>query len=410
MDIDTVVIGAGQAGLGVSRELARRGIDHVVLERGRVGESWRSQRWDSFALNSPAWFNVLPGDSAPERPDSFPSAAEFALSLQRYGFRHRLPVREGVPVHGVANGAPGAPLRVLIDGDAIEARSVIVASGTSKPRIPPVALSLSAFQLHAAGYRNADHLPSGRVLVVGGGQSGVQIADDLLDAGRDVLLATSKVGRVPRRYRGRDVFAWLEEEGFFDERRGEAPPNPVPQLGARSTLSYQQLEHRGAVLLGGLERATGSHVRFRGDLAHHIVFADAVSAAIRARIDAHIERTGSHAPPAEDDPADEPYRAGPLPDGSCTLDLRSAGIGAVIWATGFDAATRFLPDGVAGERGALRSPPRSRRRPRALRPRPPVVALAALRHHRRHRDRRAARRRSRRPPSRDAPANGRVKG
>ena len=353
MDIDTVVIGAGQAGLGVSRELAARGIDHVVLERGRVGESWRSQRWDSFALNSPAWMNVLPADVAPERPDAFLSAAEFALGLQRYAFRHRLPVREGVGVRGVEGGGPGAPLRVLTDDDdEIEARSVIVASGLSKPRIPPIALSLSAFQLHAAGYRNSDHLPAGRVLIVGGGQSGVQIADDLLDAGRDVLLATSKVGRVPRRYRGRDVFGWLEEIGFFDEHRGEAPPNPVPQLGSHRTLSYQQLEHRGAVLLGGLERATGSRVRFRGDLAHHIVFADAVSAAIRARIDAHIERTGDDAPPAEDDPADEPYRAGALPDGSCAVDLRSAGIGAVIWATGFEPATKFLPDAVAGERGA----------------------------------------------------------
>ena len=353
MDIDTVVIGAGQAGLGVSHELAARGVDHVVLERGRIGESWRSQRWDSFMLNSPAWMNVLSGDVAPEHPDGFPTAAEFALDLQRYAFRHRLPVREEVEVQNVVIGAPGAHLRVVTDGDAIEARSVIVASGTSKPRIPPIALSLSAFQLHAAGYRNADHLPSGRVLVVGGGQSGVQIADDLLDAGREVLLATSKVGRVPRRYRGRDVFAWLDEEGFFDERRGEVPPNANPQLGARHTVSYQQLEDRGAVLLGGLERASGSRVRFRGDLAHHIVFADAVSASLRARIDAHIERAGSDAPPAEDDPADEPYRAGPLPDGSCTLDLRSAGVGAVIWATGFDVATRFLPHDVTAERGAL---------------------------------------------------------
>jgi putative flavoprotein involved in K+ transport len=353
MHIDTVVIGAGQAGLGISHELAARGVDHVVLERGRIGESWRSQRWDSFTLNSPAWINVMPGDAPPEHPDGFPTAAEFALGLQRYAFRHRLPVREEVEVLDVEIGARGARLRVVTDEDAIEARSVIVASGTSKPRIPPVALSLSAFQLHAAGYRNADHLPAGRVLVVGGGQSGIQIADELLDAGRDVLLSTSKAGRVPRRYRGRDVFAWLDEEGFLDERRGDAAAGPNPQLGAAYTVSYQQLEQRGAVLLGGLERADRSRVQFRGDLGHHIVFADAVSAAIRTRIDAHIERTGTDAPSAEDDPADEPYRAGLLPAGSCTLDLRGAGVSAVIWATGFDAATRFLPHDVTGERGAL---------------------------------------------------------
>jgi putative flavoprotein involved in K+ transport len=357
--IDCLVIGAGQAGLGVSRELVRRGVEHVVLEQGRIGETWRSQRWDAFALNSPAWMNRLPGDAAPVRPDEFPSAPQFALGLERYAFAQRLPVRQGVAVRSVERGSTDDWLSVATGEDLLEARSVVVASGGARvPRRPAIAsaLSRSILQLHTAEYRSAGELPAGAVLVVGGGQSGVQIAEDLLHAGRAVLLATSAVGRLPRRYRGRDSFAWLVDDGFFDERSEEATAGPNPQISGGAgghTLSYQHLERLGAVLLGGLAGISGSRLRLRDDLAANIVFADAVSDALRARIDAHIARAGTDAPPPDADPADEPYPMRSIPQTPRELDVRHAAVTTVIWATGFDVDSGFVRAPVIGERGEI---------------------------------------------------------
>lgn len=356
--LEALVIGAGQAGLGVSRELRARGIEHVVLEQGRVGDSWRTQRWDSFALNSPGWMNRLPGGPEPPDPHAFVSAGEFAMGLERYAFSHRLPVHEGVAVRSVAPRADGG-FSVGTEDGLIHARSVVLASGGARaPRVPAMAAAFprGMHQLDTGAYRNPGELPPGAVLVVGGGQSGVQIADDLLEAGRDVLLATSAVARLPRRYRGRDVFAWLSEEGFFDEPRGSAKPGPGPQIsGARGgyTLSYQHLERRGARLLGGLADVSGSRVRFRDDLAFNLRFADAASAALRSRIDGYILRSGSEAPPADLDPADVPYATRDLPEALGELDLRRAGVTTVIWATGFAPDTGFVHAPVRDERGRV---------------------------------------------------------
>jgi putative flavoprotein involved in K+ transport len=354
--IDTLVIGAGQAGLGVSRELRARGVEHLVLERGRIGESWRSQRWDSFALNTPAWMNRLPGGAAPARPDEFPSAPEFVLELQRYAFCQRLPVREGVTVRAVSRRA-GA-LRVETDQGAYRARAVVLAGGSSSvPQAPAVAtgLSRSVHQVHTAAYRAPDALPAGGVLVVGGGQSGVQIAEDLLRAGREVYLATSAVGRLPRRYRGRDAFAWLADDGFFDEPPDRAMPGPSPQISGTAgghTLSYQHLRTLGAVLVGGVAGMSGERVDLRDNLASNMRFADEASELFRARIDAHIARVGADAPDPSPDPADEPARR--LPSSPRRLHLRRAGIRTVIWATGFTPATSFVHAPVLDERGKVR--------------------------------------------------------
>jgi putative flavoprotein involved in K+ transport len=356
--LEALVIGAGQAGLGVSRELLRRGIEHAVLEQGRIGDSWRTQRWDSFALNTPAWMNRLPGGAASPGPDAFASAADFALALQRYAFCQRLPVREGVAVRSVAaRGADG--LAIATDDGLVHARSVVIASGGLRvPRIPALAAEFPRHihQVHAGEYRNADQLRDGAVLVVGGGQSGVQIADDLLHAGREVLLATSAVGRLPRRYRGRDVFAWLGEEGFFDEPRGHVKPGAGPQIsGARGgyTLSYQLLARRGALLLGGMEGVAGSRIRFRDNLAFNLGFADEASARLRRRIDAYIARSGREAAAPDVDPADEPHDPGAIPQAPLELDLRRAGIANVVWATGFGPDTGFVRAPVLDGRGGV---------------------------------------------------------
>jgi len=357
--IDSVVIGAGQAGLGVSRELVERGIEHVLLEQGRIGETWRSQRWDAFALNSPAWMNRLPGDAAPARPDDFPSAPEFAIGLERYAFRHRLPVHESVTVRSLDLGFGGDGLSVATDAGVLQARSVVVASGGARmPRVPAMGgvLSASILQLHTAGYRSPEELPAGSVLVVGGGQSGVQIAEDLLHAGRRVFLATSTVGRLPRNYRGRDAFAWLVDDGFFDERPTEATAPTNPQISGAAgghTLSYQHLERLGAVLLGGVAGMSGSRVTLRPDLARNLLFADAASKALRSRIDAHIARSAIDAPEPGPDPADEPYPGRSIPRAPLELDLRRAGVATVIWAVGFDADTGFVRPPIVGDRGEI---------------------------------------------------------
>jgi putative flavoprotein involved in K+ transport len=357
--IDALVIGGGQAGLGVSRELGARGVEHLVLEQGRIGETWRSQRWDAFALNSPAWMNRLPADAEPLDPDEFPSAQQFVASLRRYAFRHRLPVREGLAVRAVRVGTTDDFLSVTTDEGVFEARSVVVASGGARvPRIPTMASALPrrVLQLHTATYRNAGDLPAGAVLVVGGGQSGVQIAEDLLHAGREVLLATSAVGRVPRRYRGRDSFAWLVDDGFFDEPRSAASAAPNPQISGAAgghTLSYQHLERLGAVLLGGVAGISGSRMTLHDDLARNIVHADEVSAAVRSRIDAHIACSGADAPPPDADPADEPYPMRSIPEAPRELRLRQSGVAAVIWATGFDPATAYIRAPVIGKRGEI---------------------------------------------------------
>jgi putative flavoprotein involved in K+ transport len=357
--IDALVIGGGQAGLGVSRELRLRGIEHLVLEQERIGETWRTQRWDAFALNSPAWMNGLPADIEPADPDAFPSAQQFVAGLERYAFRHRLPVRQGLAVRSVDLGSTDGFLSVATDDGFFEARSVVVASGAARvPRTPTMASRLpgSILQLHTAAYRNADDLPAGAVLVVGGGQSGVQVAEDLLHAGRDVLLATSAVGRIPRRYRGRDSFAWLVDDGFFDEPRAVGSAGPNAQIsGARGghTLSYQHLERLGAVLLGGVADVSGSLVTLHDDLARNIIYADQASATVRSRIDAHIARSRADAPPPDVDAADEPYPVRSIPATPRELRLRHSGVATVIWATGFDPATEYIRAPVIGKRGEI---------------------------------------------------------
>jgi putative flavoprotein involved in K+ transport len=217
-----VVVGAGPAGLAASSRLARAGCHHVVLERGRIGSSWRTQRWNSFRLNTPQWVNVVPGDFLDGRPDSFATGGSLVAGLER--FAHGLPVFEGVEVFRAEKSGPVWQLETS-QGQLV-AGAVVVASGFQNiPRRPAYAGALPAEieQLHAADYRRPEDL-SGPVLVVGGGQSGVQIAEDLLDHGHDVYLSTSRVGRLPRRHRGRDAFEWLRDTGQLDLPTHRADP------------------------------------------------------------------------------------------------------------------------------------------------------------------------------------------
>jgi putative flavoprotein involved in K+ transport len=359
--IDAVVIGAGHAGLGVSRELAAAGVEHAVLERGRIAETWRTQRWDSFRLNTPNWMNRLPGeDDAPAEPrDAFQSAPEFVDRLVGYASRHRLPVHEGSLVTRVAPAAEGLEVDVanVATGSTarFEARTVIVASGIQNvARTPSIAAGLPGWvmQRHSLDYRWPDDLPDGAVLVVGSGQTGGQIVDELLDAGRRVYWSVSKVIRCPRRYRGRDMLEWLVRAGFYDVPLAELPDPALrfarqPLISGTGplghTISLQSLAARGASLVGRIVDVADDLLAIEDTLAESIRFGDDGAAKLRAIADALIEGTEGRPPAGEDDPADRPV---PDLDGMASihvLDLRAADVRTVIWATGVGGDFGWLP-------------------------------------------------------------------
>ena len=312
--LDAIVVGAGQAGLGVSYSLKRMGIAHVVLEKSRIGETWRSQRWDSFTTNSPNLLNGLPGAPYEESmPDGFYTRDELVRSFESYAQRFALPVRTGVEVSRVeAADGGGFVVRTRTDagdGRTYYVRSVVIASGImTEPKVPAFAGKLPGriVQMHTAGYRNPAALPPGAVVVVGSGQSGVQIAEELNEAGREVYLCTSRVGRVPRRYRGREIMAWLWDCGFLDVARADLEDPAIcraaqPQVSGVGryghTLSLQKLSRDGVTLLGRLNDVDGSSLVLGDDLADNIRFADQKSAYFKHEVDAYIARAGIQAPP-----------------------------------------------------------------------------------------------------------------
>ena len=366
--IDVVVIGGGQVGLAASWHLSRRGIEHVVLERGRVAETWRFQRWDSFALNTPNWMNRLPGDDDSIQPrDAFQTRDEVIARFDAYARDHRVPVRVSTEVTAVDPGRTPGTFLVTTSGaggaDVVETRHIIVASGgQGRPRRPAVAdgFPTSIHQLHTAGYRSPAALPDGAVLVVGSAQSGVQVAEDLAGAGRTVYLCTSPVGRLRRRLFGRDTLEWLSENGFYDVTEGELPDPrmktmPIVQISGVGryghTVSLQWLAGLGVVLLGRPMEVHGARLTLDGFLGANIAVGDRISAELNGLIERRIRESGATPPAREPDPADDPH-----PDPSSarapeTLDLDAAGISSVIWATGYAPDFGFLRVPVLDETG-----------------------------------------------------------
>jgi putative flavoprotein involved in K+ transport len=340
---DVIIIGSGQAGLGVSYFLKRAGIRHVVLERSRIGESWRSQRWDTFSFNTPNAMTVMRGSTyAGAEPDGFMSHQAFVGLLETYARDHGLPVVTNTPAISLSCPINSGPYEVITPNQTIAARSVVVASGSQNcPKVPALAqlLPVDVMQIHAAAYRAPSLLPAGAVLVVGSGSSGGQIAEDLIEAGRTVFLATSRVPSFPRPYRGRDIIAWFDETGRLAERLEALAPSaaltPQPLLsGVRGghTLNLHWLRHQGAILLGRLISADGGRLLFDASLADNIAFGDATLSEAKQNIDAYISSNGLHAPAAEPDPAEMHLTH---VDDSRTINIISAGISTVIWCTGF---------------------------------------------------------------------------
>ena len=355
--LDAVVVGAGWAGLGVSYMLARSDMRHCVFERRRIGETWRTQRWDSFHFNLPNMCSVMPGDryDGPE-PEGFMSQMEFVALLEDYAQRNRLPVRTDVSVTKLdsSNGM----FRVVTPERTWRAKNVVVASGSlNRPRRPASASTLTGgpVQLDASDYRKAGDLPAGAVLVVGSAQSGCQIAEDLILAGRETYLATGHIGRLPRRYRGHDIVLWMVKAGLFDVPRKDFvdPSGRIaarPMLGALHTISLQSLSAQGVVLLGRFVGVDNGRLIFADDVLENIRFGDEISAQFKNRIDEFIRCNGLNAPAPVVDKAEAV--APRLPQHPIlSLDLIERNISAIVWCTGFEGDFSWIDvPGVLDER------------------------------------------------------------
>jgi putative flavoprotein involved in K+ transport len=350
--IDCAVVGAGAAGLATSAALTLRGVEHMILERGRAGESWRTQRWDSFRLNTPGWMNQLLGEQA---QDAYATGAEVVQRLEQLAAD--APVRHGVRVVRLAAKGDGYALRTG-DGDLL-ARTVVVGTGDQNlPLVPALAQALPdrVAQYHAADYRRPGLLPTGAVLVVGSAQSGCQIAEDLLAAGRRVILATSPVGHLPWRHRGRDTAEWLVEAGYFDQRPRDLPDpsvmraaQPIVASGGRS-LSLQALARAGATLVGRPVAVAGEQVAFDDSAKANVAAGDAFAARIRALVDEIIRRRGLDPPAAEPDDTDAPVDLDP----PMVLDLRAEEIASAVWCTGFTGDFSWLDPALVDVHGQPR--------------------------------------------------------
>ena len=282
--IETVVVGGGQAGLAVSRELTQAGVEHVVLERGRIGETWRG-RWDSFCLVTPNWSVQLPGYPYDgDDPDGFMPREEIVAYLERYSAAVDAPVREGVEVTSL-RPLPDGGFALDTSAGRIEARRVVLSTGAyQRPHRPRGAASLppGLLQIDVRDYRNPGELPPGRVLVVGSGQSGCQITEELYQAGRDVILACGRAGWLPRRIGDHDVVWWLHEAGDLDDTV-ESLPEPAARLAANvqasghdggHDLHYRTLQRMGVTLAGHLLGAEDGHAHFAPDLAESVAWGD----------------------------------------------------------------------------------------------------------------------------------------
>jgi putative flavoprotein involved in K+ transport len=363
-DIDTLIIGAGQAGLAMSRCLQKLGVEHAVLERGRVGDTWRRQRWSSFHLNTPNLVNLLPDDRYDgDEAGGFAGHQALIAYFEGYCERHGLPVEEGVEVTAVRRVEGG--FEVVAGGAARRCRNVVLCSGDQNaPAVPRLAERIPSglTQMHSADYREPEQLPAGAVLVVGSGQSGVQIAEDLLESGRTVFVSTSAVGRAPRRYRGKDIFEWMQIAGLTDQRPEDLEdPDEIhtkqPQISGTHgghTVSLQQLARDGATLLGRLRDVNGTSLGFDGDLEANVARGDEVSKKLRTMVDTVVSRSGIAAPAAEPDPAEEPFPGVAEMAAVRELDVDEVDIRTIIWATGFVPRFDFLDPALLGDSGRPR--------------------------------------------------------
>jgi putative flavoprotein involved in K+ transport len=357
--LDVIVIGAGHAGLSISKLLCDLQLKHLVFERNQIGESWRSQRWDSFKLNSTNRINVLPKQAVFfKNPDAFCSAIDFVSCLEAYSKSFNLPVIEHSNVTGVEKKSGDKNFTVHVSTNnpkkIYRSKQIVVASGgQNEIYIPSFANKIrnNILQFHASEYKNAAALPKGNVLVIGSAQSGIQIAEDLADAGKHVFLSTSKVGRIPRQYRGKDILEWLIDIGFYDALREEITDPQIlklrqPQVsgvGERGhTCSLQFLAKKGVIILGKVKGVGTDTIFLQPNAADHIKSGDEFSIRAKAWIDEYIKKHHLIFPQAEEDMADTPDDEGLCASSITELNITNNNITSIIWTTGFTGNFNYL--------------------------------------------------------------------
>ena len=352
--IETVIIGGGQAGLSASYYLQQQAHENIVLEQAvQPANAWRNDRWDSFTLLTPNWSFRLPGaEYAGDDPDGFMLKNEIVTRFEQYVQNAQLPVRYQVHVNSVERSADGGDYLVKTDTNEIRASNVIIATGLFQhAKIPAFSKTLSPkiVQLASGQYRNPQALPPGAVLVVGSAQSGAQIAEELYQSGRQVYLCLGNSGRVPRCYRGKDVYEWMRLSGFLD-RTVDLLPSPRVKFAASAhlsgrdgghTLNLHQFARDGVILLGHLLGGDGSQINLQADRKECLARADKFESDLVQQIDGFIQKTATPAPPEELTMLQDGFNGEEI----TTLSLESAGITSIIWAIGytFDFSLVKLP-------------------------------------------------------------------
>jgi putative flavoprotein involved in K+ transport len=357
---ETIIIGGGQAGLAMSRCLTDRGVEHVILERGRVAERWRSERWDSLRLLTPRWQSRLPGwrYRGPD-PDGFMTKSEVVTYLDEYARSFRAPLHTGVAVTRVHGR--GDSFEVQSDAGGWVSSNVVIATGyCARAAVPAFAADLAGDidQLVPTQYRNPQQLRAGGVLVVGASATGIQLASEIARTGREVILAVGSHIRMPRHYRGRDIMRWLDEMGVLGETADQVPDidasrrQPSLQLigsEAGGALDLQVLQERGVRIVGRVTGASGHRAYFSDDLAEAIGHADRKMHGMLDRIDLHLSRLRlTRAFPVEPRP-----RSVAVPTAPRAVDLRDRGVNTVVWATGYRREYPWLHIPVLDGKGEI---------------------------------------------------------
>ncbi len=342
--IETIIIGGGQAGLATSFHLLQRGREHIILEKAdQAGNAWRNGRWDSFTLLTPNWSIRIPGaEYKGDAPDVFMERNEIVSYFERYVEHFNLPVHYGIRVTSVEKIADKHGYLVRSDEDTWEAQNVVIATGLfQQPKIPSFSNDLPSTitQIPSGSYRNPQSIPPGAVMVVGSAQSGCQIAEELYQAGRKVYLSTGKAGRVPRRYRGKDIFEWFQLTGFLDRTVDMLPSSEakfsgslhVSSKGGGHALNLHQFSHDGVTLLGRLQGVHGERIWLEKNLKYNLTRADQSEVEITRMVDFYISNNGLDTP-AEELPQ---LRNGYYQEEISELDLQDAGITTCIWSMGY---------------------------------------------------------------------------
>jgi putative flavoprotein involved in K+ transport len=357
LDVETLIVGGGQAELAMSDILSRRRKPHLILERGRVAERWRSERWDGLRFQFPNWSVRLSDYPFPHSdPDGFATSAEIVDYLDAYATQIKTPIRCGVSVTALRQNGSGKGYLAETSAGPVRARNVVIATGPyQRPVIPELAFNGSKmFQVRASAYKQPDQLPPGAVLIVGSGASGAQIAEELTRVGRRVYLSVGRHRRMPRRYRGHDLIWWLSAMGLDQTRVEERGPDATLPLitGAYGghTIELRQFVSQGITIVGRLRSMQDGVLYFAKDLGESLEYGDAAYCAFLDKANSYIERHGM------DLPAEAGARA-KYPDPPCVsdplhrLDMRRVGLNAVIWATGYKFDFSWIDLPVLNARG-----------------------------------------------------------